>query len=216
MFDVDALERLHNEVRIKECELERLLDWYDPVCIAKGNASYGHDKSGHDNPCEKQQEDKAWYSALSKHRRRRIKARMIELEQWHIELRYLPVREMIYTRQAWLVFESVLSFVLPNADLMRMIWDYMFDDKYHSAFRTWQFRMTDHLPIYPILPPCNYQCRRKRWIVRNKWKHLIKYKFAQNAPPDLRNEVLNHWERFLCNTFSSLHWAQTYKPLRLA
>ena len=211
MFDVDALERLHDAVRIKECELQRLLNWYGPVGTALNQAAYCHDESG-----EKTQEDKAWYSALSKHRRRRIKARMIELEQWHLELRYLPVREMIYTRQAWLVFESVLSFVLPNADLMRMIWDYMFDDKYHSAFRTWQFRMTDHLPIYPILPPCNYQCRRKRWIVRCKWKRLITHKFAQNAPPDMRNEVHNHWECFLCNTFSSLHWAQTYKPLRLA
>ena len=211
MFDVDAFERLHNAVRIKECELQRLLNWYHPVGHALNDYAYCHDQLG-----EKKQEDKAWYSALPKHRRRRIKARMLELEQWQLELRYLPVREMIDTRQAWLVFESVLSVVLPNIDLMRMIWDYMYDDTYHSEFRTWRYRITDHLPMYPILPPCNYQCRRKRWRVRCKWKQLIKDKFARDAPPEMHNEVLNHWECFLCNTFSSLHWASTYKTLRLA
>ena len=107
MFDVDALERLHYAVRIKECELQRLLNWYDPVGHALNECAYCHDEGEVDD--EKQQEDKAWYSALANHRHRRIKARREELEQWHLELVYLPVREMIYTRQAWLVFESVLS-----------------------------------------------------------------------------------------------------------
>ena len=210
MFDVDGLERLHDAVRIKECELQRLLNWYDSVGHALGQYAYIHDESG-----EKEKEDKTWYSALAKHRRSQINVRIQELEQWQIELRYLPVLEMIYTRQAWLIFESVLSIVLPNADLMRMIWDYMFDGKNYDDFRRWRFWMTYELPVYTIVPPWNYQCRRKRWRVRCKWKHLIKYKFAQNAPHEMHIEVLNHWECFLCNAFSSLHWAQTYKPFRL-
>ena len=33
MFDVDTLERLRDELLIKECQLQRLLKWYSPLDI---------------------------------------------------------------------------------------------------------------------------------------------------------------------------------------
>eukprot|EP00802_Teleaulax_amphioxeia_P022463 Tamp_22910.p2 GENE.Tamp_22910~~Tamp_22910.p2 ORF type:complete len:187 (-),score=20.62 Tamp_22910:124-684(-) len=186
MLDVDALERLRDEVTIKDCELQRLLRWYGPVGHALGQYEYCRDESG-----EKQQEDLEWFSALPEHRREAIQARKEALEIWHLELVHLPSWERINMRQAWLELESVLSIVLPTTDVIQMIWNYVLDGKNENDLSRWRTRMTMHLPSYPIPPPYSYLLTRKtRWKVWCRWKHLIKYKFGQNAPTEIKNDVM--------------------------
>ena len=55
MLDVVALERLRDEVSIKERQLQRLLNWYSPLDIVLKKAAYCDDESG-----EKKREDLEW------------------------------------------------------------------------------------------------------------------------------------------------------------
>ena len=177
MLDVDALERLRDEALIRDCELQRLLNWYDPVGCALGELGYCQDEG-----CYKQQEDSAWFYALPEHRRKTIEARKWALEMWQTKLCYLArdLYDHINMRQAWLEFESVLTIVVP-ADVIPIIWNQVLDDKNEDDLRRWRFRMTNHLPPHPISPPCNYKRRRKRWKVRCRWKQLIK-RTCNNVP----------------------------------
>ena len=103
MLDVDALERLRDEVLIRDCELlQRLLNWYDPVGCALGELGYCQDEG-----CYKQQEDSAWFYALPEHRRKTIEARKWALEMWQTELCYLArdLYDHINMRQASLEFD---------------------------------------------------------------------------------------------------------------
>ena len=60
MLDVPALERLRDEVSIKERQLQRLLNWYSPLDIVLKKAAYCDDESG-----EKKREHLEWYRKLS-------------------------------------------------------------------------------------------------------------------------------------------------------
>ena len=121
MLDVDALERLRDEVSIKERQLQRLLQWYSPLDIVLKRAQYCDDESG-----DNKREDLEWYRKLSNWRRKRIKARKASLENWHVELNELQhwLYERIQMRQTWaLLIEATLSNDLQqNEDIVKIIW----------------------------------------------------------------------------------------------
>jgi hypothetical protein len=237
MLDVEALERLRDEVMIKESQLQRLLISYSPLDIVLKRAAYCDDVSG-----EKKREDLEWYRKLSKWRRKRIKARQAILENWHLELRDLDhwLCERIKMRRTWaLLIEATLSNDLQeNEDVVKIIWDKVWpqqkptsnaildalhenrlpDVQKHCAtiskdLQNWHLHFLVNMPTYEVEPPCNYERRRKRWKVRCKWHHLIVYFNVNQAAEDKKNSVHNDMQGRLCNSY--LRWASAYLPMRL-
>ena len=122
----DALEpepeRLRDEVRLRNCEVQRLLNCYGPVGHALGQFEYCRDETH-----EKQKEDSAWFSALPEHRRETIEARKWALDFWQVQLVGLHglLYDRINLRKVWLESNSVLSIVLPSTDVIQIIWNYV-------------------------------------------------------------------------------------------
>ena len=236
MLDVDALERLRDEVSIKERQLQRLLQWYSPLDIVLKRAQYCDDESG-----DNKREDLEWYRKLSNWRRKRIKARKASLENWHVELNELQhwLYERIQMRQTWaLLIEATLSNDLQqNEDIVKIIWGDIWpqqkpalnaildalhenrlpDVQKHRAtiskdLQKWHLHFLVNIPTYEVEPPCNYVRRRKRWKVRCKWHHLIVYLYVNQAAEDRKHSVHNDMQGRLCNSY--LRWASTYLPMR--
>ena len=130
MLNVDALTHLHNEVLIQIFQLTRLRNVYgilDQEQFAVSNMDKffkGFVVLGEDEYLE----ELAWLISLSQQRRHQIRERQEDLKWRDRKLRWLhnDIDGEILLNNTWLQFSSVLSDVLPNTDILKMIWDCMF------------------------------------------------------------------------------------------
>ena len=202
MLNVDALQRLRDEVFFRRCAVQRLLTWYEPLnksCRAMGYlSSFIH----HSYPATSEDEfldELSWLCSLSKDRREAIKARKESLEAWYNQLTdvLLETHNNILICNAWSVFASILGKRLHAEELIKTIWNLVLEDRPSFnvyGLRQWCDSMTDHVPEFPTSPPCSYYYeRRDWWKMRHKWLNIIRDKCKQHADVGKISQVNDFW-----------------------
>ena len=196
MLDVDALERLRDELFFDECRQWRLQYLYRDHEEVFQNGWWW--------VWENRQRVHNLKNSINLHILQHLKHQIWWLENMqnnrasHLKSQ---IWQQITMRQVWLCVDCSLANVLPNVDARHMICNYVLStDTKHAFVR----RITAHIPVYSIRPPCSFVAR-PRWKVRQKWVRLI-----------ARMPLIDHeqWMTFW-GTSSYFCWATTYTPFRL-